>query len=826
MDDRRSSKVRLSRPSAGSRWQHRLALLCVLLAGGLFGTILISAKFDEPPATPTPLPSPRPSPNPTPVGPAPAPIEAGDRLYAASVVYDSAGAPIGGMVAALDPASGRELFVIDAGRDGASWIDIALAPDGATLFVASGLQIGAYRTADGSLIWNEALGRVFTNPTVILDPQTGQPTRGPGLGSQLAIAGLGPPALAVSADSRTLYVVSATKPAAPVRIPANLDRFESMTPTSAVQVYDAATGQNSAVRVNLPLRDGRGSLVSGRAGTLHYAAPDGVLWLIDLDDDEATAKAADASRPATAISLAGGPPAFATLYALDDTGDVSVFDPATGSRQTGLGVGNDKYFSNGWMQARPDGRLVIHQLRPDPSNGAPTTELIKLDPGTARQEGRYPTSRLLAGGLGALSGDGETAYLVDDPTAGGEALIIPYALKGDISPPQPITRRGDIRRLLLGPAVAAGAAAPPIDQPDAGQPVAWLGVGTGDGANIVAVDDAGGEILVGRNVQAALPRAAGPPLLVTASSGSHVALFDPATSRALTVTLAEPSALRPWNFQLSPDGGLLAIKTSDPADGQAATERIIIADLATGTSRSLLSAAEEPMVNASILSAWAGDSLYLTTYASNRTVIWSVDPAGAAPAARQVFVSDQPIAVADFNPGRGLLAYRLEEPGELRLRDLRDGGELVLSGSRRSRPVEAAISPDGAYVAFTRAEGRVQRLMLYDVAAGAEQILSEELLPIVPPIWSGDSQYLLQSAMRPSLPRDPHLLVFRAGRQIDRIALDEAIVAAGVGAAGQIVCLTHDNEYATLNIRRAGVTERVPRTFPLGVSRPRLVHIP
>ena len=101
-------------------------------------------------------------------------------------------------------------------------LDLPRTSDGATLFVAAGLTLGAYRTADGSPVWSSTLARVFTDPTVVLDPQTGQPTRGPGLGNQVRIAGLGQPALAVSPDSRTLYVVSATKPAAPVRIPAAL----------------------------------------------------------------------------------------------------------------------------------------------------------------------------------------------------------------------------------------------------------------------------------------------------------------------------------------------------------------------------------------------------------------------------------------------------------------------------------------------------------------------------------------------------------------------------------------------------------------------------
>lgn len=809
-----------------------MALLCVLLAGGLFGAIVLSANVDEPPATPTPIPSPSPPATPTrpvPARPTPPVVQGGDRLYVASTVYGGDGQPAGGLVTALDAATGRELFVIDAGRAGANRVDIALAPDQATLFVADGASISAYRAADGGLIWGGAPEPAFTRQTVVLDPQTGQPTGGPGLGTATAVAARGPPALAVSPDGGMLYVLRATQSITATRAAPDIYATEPISQISILLRFDAATGASSQGRVTLPVLEGRGSLVSGGSpggATLYYAAPDGAVWLID--PATYASRPAAASRPATALSLAAGSQAGEpALYALDDTGDISVFDPASGARDGGLGVGNDTYFSNGWMQARPGGRLLIHQLRPDPRNGAPTTELISVDPATARQEARYPTGRLLAGGLGALSSDGDTVYLVDDPSAGGEAEIVAIRLGNGLDP-APITRKGDIRRLLLGrrPGPAGGESTPPAA--GAGESVAWLGAGTGDGANILAVDGAGGETLVGRNVQGALHRPGRPPLLVTASASSQITLFDPAASRTITVALAPPSTLRPWNFVLSPDGGRLALKTSElgGADGQTAMERIVIADLATGASSSLLSADQEPLVNASILSSWAADGLYLTTYASNRTVIWSIDPAAARPTASRAFVSEQPIAIADFNAAHGLLAYRAAEPAELRLRNLRDGRELLLSPSRQSRPAEAAISPDGAYVAFTRAEGRVQRLLLYDVAGGAERVLSEPMLPIVPPIWSDDSLYLLQSAMRPQLPRDPHLLVFRAGQAADTIRLDEAIIAAGVGAGGQIICLTHDNEYATLNIRRDGVTERVPRTFPLGVARPRLIYIP
>ncbi len=201
-------------------------------------------------------------------------------------------------------------------------------------------------------------------------------------------------------------------------------------------------------------------------------------------------------------------------------------------------------------------------------------------------------------------------------------------------------------------------------------------------------------------------------------------------------------------FEYSPDGRSIAWTKNYPEG----SSEILIRDRESGTDRQLTHDGK-----------FADDPLWSQTghifYSSNRggnVNLWMIPAHGGEPVRlTRGSGPDSPLGMtAD---GKRLMYSEVQDIGQVKIANLRDGGVRQLTVDDRERGM-AAISPSGRYVAFPAQEGdaitTARNIYLMDRDGGNVRKLTDDLLYKSSPHWSPDEEWITYHAHRSTEPED------------------------------------------------------------------------
>jgi hypothetical protein len=322
-----------------------------------------------------------------------------------------------------------------------------------------------------------------------------------------------------------------------------------------------------------------------------------------------------------------------------------------------------------------------------------------------------------------------------------------------------------------------------------------------------------------------------PPLFIDLQDSGAMAIYDP-LDRSTTRFDLVPNGLIPPPL-LSPDGQQFALRTF----GAAGENRIMLADLATGTAWTLLddstlSADDAWLLGYAQLQVWDRQYLYALSANWGHQVLWRIQlkPKNSeGPQLAPEILLDVPMTSSIvIDPVFGRTAYITPTANgapELRVRGLYDGSDQAIASDVYQI---SAISPDGSqlvYRSLPRGDGNgVQRLVLYNLNTSEQHTLvSGANANAYGMQWSQRGEYLLLLYPPPS----DSALIFRLGEStpVVRLALDRLSVGADMTSSAEFVLLSYTDERYYLTIQTwYGPESR--RVIPLGTEPATLVYVP
>jgi DNA-binding beta-propeller fold protein YncE len=705
------------RTRVGGRGNGRWAGLVALLGAGLLA-LMVSVGTIDPPPSPTATPrlvAPGPSPTPS-----PAPL-ADELLYLVRRQPNTPAAGARRFLEVIESSSSQTAYTLS------DVSDVALSADGRTVYVLFSAELAALDASSTGELW-----RVPLNP--------------PGSDASEADAGSW---LAMSADGRTILVLRQ-------QVDGRLGRQQAW-----VEQRDSATGAPVGRRVDLDHVVWSPTLLAGAPGTALLFGRDG-FSAIDLDAGAVTTLLPPASGP----TVAALEPRQSQIYVAN--GDnvvtrISRFDPAHDRRSAMISLDLRPSFGPDTLAAAPGGGRVAMVIE---LPGAPmvyaghltqdgsSIRLVLIDPttGTIVQRAELPEDSWITNL--AFSADGALVYFA------ANSRLYRWRLADNTISEVAFLRDADLDHLLVGPAVPDRAppatptagipvsptprpTPPPLTQPGA-ETVAWLWpvASPESSQNVVAYAADGSAQLVADRIDMAVARPGQPPLLLREVGQLEWQIIDPGARITATVQFSAPP--RPLLYAdnallLSPSGDALAFLANDDliaTDALTAPHQLVLVDVRSGALRALagLDGLGEQLDWPT--AQWTADGIFVFSQSPaaatvrSASSLWRIDPAADQPRLERELAWITPGAYASLNAAARLVLYQpyTEDPysSSLRLADLSGGSEqIVMESGPFINSYEAAISPDGGYVAYLRPlDGfAAVDLVLYDVATRRERVL-------------------------------------------------------------------------------------------------------
>ena len=702
--------------------------IVVLLGAALLGLMITLGNLDAPPQpTPTPqLVAPARSPTPTiPVTITPTPRPAVAGLMYLLMQGSSFNGATNRYVRVLDTATNATLYTF------ADVLDLALSADGRTVYTLYANAVVA--TDAGTLRERWRAGLRPMNDRVEAN------------------------ALALSADGGTLWVLRQTVDAVGIR-QTRLERIST----------DA--GQSNGLSIELEQGFWRPTLYAGGADSVIIADGD-VLLHVNLLSGETQNLSAQTSGPFV-VALAAGQNSLYVANSDSILTAMSRFDPFGERRSVQYALSLLPTFGFDTMAVAPNGELValaLRQREPPNSQVLPDTAefvLALFDPKTGKivQQTAWPAESRISSL--AYSSDGTTVFFTANNS------IFAWDLASNGINKHVLTMNDFVERVLVGPAVPFDAppptavppaptpttipTIPPLLQPDAA-PLAWLWpITNADNRQNVAVYNADGSArIIAERVLATIPRPHTTPLLLRETAAGAWQVLDP--TAGTTVTLQTDQTLSTLvnnenlvsQFLLSPDGNALAfLSDRDPiaTDAITSARQLVIADLRSGATRSLLTGITWQQLYDTALTEWADDGLYLFDDVEWRFVdglyesVWRIDPNAAQPTPELVYRLPEQGGFVQLNAQAGVVLGQTESTNEelspLAIHNLHTNTTTTLSANVfRLNPSQQLLSPDGAYLVYGRrssANRNQLELVLYKLADQTEYILARKLS-----LWGG-----------------------------------------------------------------------------------------
>ena len=317
--------------------------------------------------------------------------------------------------------------------------------------------------------------------------------------------------------------------------------------------------------------------------------------------------------------------------------------------------------------------------------------------------------------------------------------------------------------------------------------IAWIGVPSAAGFDVVAIGRNGDQTLIAANVRATITRPNAPPLLLIPLDDTALVLLDPLTqSGTMFQTDADVQ-----NCVLAPDQQRLACT--------ARFGFLLIINLVDGTTQE---------INNSVIIipfSWTDSGIYSYSQDGNTRSVWRFDPNKTHLKYTSLLrnVDDQFVIV----PARGAAGDRLiyidSTKNEVRVRDLATNTDQV-SLYVGANVADVALSPDGRYIAYLRPQtDTTYNLMIADLDSETQQIWANDQ-PFVPNSlrWNAASNRLAYRIREPAdSPQRTRLVVqsLPAGNEVCYFPLPGRMVGGmEFGSADQVIAVIYEDNQADL----------------------------
>ncbi len=814
-DKRWSSRTHTSsRPQAagGRRWMPLIALA----AAGLLALLAVAGQL-EPPPTPTPTPE-----------------LVAERVY---VLVRSPAETV--QLVALNPQSGAQLYAFPA-------LDVALAPNGTTLYAYDDAALSAYDAASGTELWHTPLETVSLALPELLRPLWVSPD-----GTQVAVLGW----LAQRQQPYSLHV----------------QLFDARSGLPVGEFVLPSSGAN--IRQIIPSPNG---------GWLYLVDQVGEVRMLEIESGQALSLG---FAPLTLLPLTLGP-AGRTLYGLDRFDQpqptLHTFDALTlvpGDLRTLAAVEAQELILTDLVLDRA-GQHAAFGVAPVLSSAQPPESVVVFDlqqPSSYQRLSVPDHLRALAFGplapqlyLGVSAGgraaDRLLVYDLEQRAYGPEIKLggqIERLLAGPTKP-QPIslpTVQPQLPRFRLNPPPLPTAApllpfpnatpvlpllpppgtiepmprgapvlpllpAPRADMPltvslELERPEVWLQQPSNSGRDVLALTASGAQATLAQHVQQVLERYRTPPLLLQAQADGALALLDPTSGRTLALGQSD---LRQC-----------VLHAVDAAMVCRAGLRLALIDLASGQTRLL-----QP-INPELLGvplAWTSHGgIYGMVVDGGRRTLWQVDPVLSVPEIRPFLTigADERLT---FDDQHDRVFYTTDAGTTLRYRDLLAGDDVLIYHSAQSLQGLWRVAPDGNAIVYARKTpslpGDTVDVTVYSLPEQINQLMATNV-ELVPGslLWSRDQRAVLFRTREPlDAPQRERLwVVSTVGYQalfgtIASYAVPGTPIDVLANDPGFVVVLLYENVHADLLLLRADTQQRVTLPTPLGASRPTLLYLP
>lgn len=348
--------------------------------------------------------------------------------------------------------------------------------------------------------------------------------------------------------------------------------------------------------------------------------------------------------------------------------------------------------------------------------------------------------------------------------------------------------------------------------------VAWVGVDSATGFDVVAIGRNGDQTPIAHNVQATIARPNAPPLLLIRIDNNAWGISDPLTQSG---TMFQTDTTVRWqNCVLAPDQQRVACQ---------GLSTLLILNLVDSTTQEISYGL--PITPFS----WTDSGIYSSSDEGNTRTVWRVDPNMAQGnyewllqlAENEIFV----VAPARGTAGDRLI-YTDDATYQLQVRDLSTNTERIVLQDALDL-AGLTTSPDGRYAAYLRPQtDTTYDLMVADLVSETQQVWASNQ-PFVPCslIWNAASTRLAYRIIEPADSPQRERLVVQSlpdGDQIGYFPLPGHTVAGmGFGSADQVIAVIYEDGVADLATLAAnGQFGRVRAAVPLNLSQPTLLYVP